>query len=380
MSVTDAAGSVSRLERLLSYLEQDPANLSLIAEAAGAALDEGALEQAGALLEAYGQIAPMPPSLVNLEGLLALRSRRFEDATRIFSSLLDGAPDDPALRQNLTWAQFMGRDFEGALASLGDVLPAEAPEAAALKVQALHHLGRIDEAMICGKVLAEIHPQHQGLMSALAVLAIDAEQPDLAGDYATRAGDTHEGLSTLGVLTLGDNQIEAAGALFDSALKVYPRSARALVGQGLVRMARGEPGEAAVLLAQGAQIFGDHLGSWVAVGWAQFAAGDYAASRATFEQALALDDTFAESHGALAVLDVVEGDIDSAKARAKVASRLDRQCFSAALANSLIFAAKGDEASAERVRQAALNTPVGPSGQTLAQAMVALGAGFGPAR
>ena len=131
-------------------------------------------------------------------------------------------------------------------------------------------------------------------------------------------------------------------------------------------MTQGEPAAAAELIEQGATVFGDHLGSWIAVGWAQFASQDYPASRATFEKTLALDDTFAESHGALAVLDLLAGDVESATRRSQTALRLDRQCLSAALAQSLIAAGAGDADRAERIRSIAFNAPVGPGGQTIA--------------
>ena len=62
-----------------------------------------------------------------------------------------------------------------------------------------------------------------------------------------------------------------------------------------------------------AELFVSHIGSWVAAGWAHVIAGDRAAGRARFERALALDDRFAETQGALAVLDVVEGQLGCAE-------------------------------------------------------------------
>ena len=70
---------------------------------------------------------------------------------------------------------------------------------------------------------------------------------------------------------------------------------------------------------------------------------------------------------------VLEGDLENARRRTDVALRLDRQCFSAALAKSLLLASGGDTRSAERVREIALNTPLGPDGMTIAKAMVNIG-------
>ena len=98
--------------------------------------------------------------------------------------------------------------------------------------------------------------------------------------------------------------------------------------------------------------------------------GDRARARAIFDHALALDDTFSESHGALAVLDILEGNIETARVRTETALRLDRRGFSAALAQSLLFQHDGNPEAAERIRELTLNTPVGDSGTTIAEAMI----------
>jgi Tfp pilus assembly protein PilF len=145
-----------------------------------------------------------------------------------------------------------------------------------------------------------------------------------------------------------------------------------LLGSGLGQLARGDAAAAAARLDGAAQRFGDHLGSWVAAGWAYYIAGDLATSRNRFETALALDDNFAETHGALAVLDLVEGQKDSARRRTEVALRLDRNCFAAALARSMILDSEGKSNAARKVRDAALNYPIGPSGRTIARSLAAL--------
>jgi Tfp pilus assembly protein PilF len=124
-------------------------------------------------------------------------------------------------------------------------------------------------------------------------------------------------------------------------------------------------------------MFEDHLGSWIAAGWAYFVQHDLATARARFEHALGLDDTFAETHGSLAVIDVIEGQIDSARRRAEVALRLDRKCASAALANMLIASAAGDKEKARRIFELAVTMPIDPNGRTIAQALARRGLGLG---
>lgn len=367
----------ARLGRLLGFLDVDPTNLNLIADAASAALGVGELETAARLIDQHEAFAGATPALSNLKGLLALQGQRFADAAQIFEQLLVDHPKDTALRFNLAWCKAMLRDYEGALSLLDDEVLGAAPRSTSLKIQMMHHLGLLDEALAAGLAYAQQRPNDRDLMSAMAVVAIDAERLDLAERFAAQAGLTHEGLSTLGMLKLNANQVEDSQTLFERALAVNPDSARALLGKGLVLLVEGQAEAAAPVIEKSASLFEHHLGTWVAAGWARFVGGDYRAARANFEQAMAIDDTFAEAHGGLAVIDLMEGDIESARRRTEIALRLDRNCFSAALAKSLLLTQAGDVQAAERIRAIALNTPIGAQGQTIAKAIMALGVGRG---
>jgi tetratricopeptide (TPR) repeat protein len=368
-----AAPTSEALSRLLGYLDADPANPALLADTAAAALGDQQPGVADELLDRYEAVRPLPPGLLNLRGMIALADDRFEDAATVFESLLATAPSDPVLRFNLAYARSMLGDHQAVIDLIDNEVAAAAPRAVALKTHALHVLGDTEAAVAWGRPFAEALEGDADLMSALSVAALDNEDIELARAYAEKAGDTHEGLSTLGLLALGDQDLTQSTSLFDQALEVFPDSARALMGKGLTLMLSEQPDKAAPLIDRSAEIFVDHLGTWITAGWAYFAKGDMATARQRFEHALALDDTFAESHGALAVLDIVEGNIDSARRRADVALRLDRECLSAALARSLLLTADGKPEAGERVRRIAMNLPVGVGGQSINQAMARMG-------
>lgn len=359
------------LGRLLAYLEHDPENPRLIADAAAAAMEEGDASTAEALLDRYCALAPLPPELVNLKGLAALQDGRFAEAAQSFEALRSAGEDAPAVRFNLAWARAMAKDYDGALAVLDDEAVAAGPRGASLKVGLLHHFGRLEEALECGQELAEVYPDDPSLMGALASVALDAERVDLARLYAARSGTNHDGLTTLGLLLLDEDRNAESTALFDRVLAADPGNPRALLGKGMSLLDRGEVDSAALRIDAAAERFGDHLGSWVAAGWAHYLKGDLAASRVRFETALALDDAFAETQGALAVLDLASDDLESARRRVEIASRLDRNCFAAALAKSLLLEREGRPEAAQKVREAALNFPVGPGGRTIARSIAA---------
>jgi tetratricopeptide (TPR) repeat protein len=376
MSVSSAsARPAPRLERLLGFLDHDPTNVRLIADAAATALEEGAPDTARALIDRCEQLAPASPVLMNLKGLVAIHARAFGEASRLFESLLADSPSDPALRFNAALCGTALGEHERADALLDERTAAASAQAARLKIQTLHHLARLEDAIATGAALSGLYPNDAPLAGALAAVALDAGDLPLAEQYAERAGEQHDGLAALGMLRLGDDKVAESLTLFERSLAADATDARALLGTGLALVATGDLERAPAYLDGAAEGFGRHLGSWVAAGWAYFVKGDYATSRARFETAEAIDDTFAETHGGLAVLDILEGRLESAQRRTAVALRLDRNCFAGALAKVLLLAGQGDIRSAERVRNIALNAPIGPNGRTLAQAMARMGAG-----
>jgi tetratricopeptide (TPR) repeat protein len=360
------------LERLLDYLDSDPNNLNLIEAACTAAIDAGLPEKAALLLARHEALAAPTPATRNLAGLVAMQQGRFADAEIILTNLHETRPQDPGLRFNLAWCKSMTGDDEGAATLLDDATCAQIGGAAALKVQALHRLARMETALDCGIRALATRPDDSALKGALSIVALDLRMGEEARRWASGSPTTPEGLSTLGTLALQAHHLDEAMTYFDRGLTVRPDSARNLLGRGLVLMARGDAEGAALALDHSAEVFGDHLGTWVAAGWAHFAAGDRRKARDIFDRTLALDDTFAESHGALAVLDFLDGDVDGARRRAETALRLDRKCFSGALAKTLLLEHDGDPQAARRVRDITLNMPVGEGGETIAQTMVAV--------
>ena len=363
------------LANFLNWLEQDSENTALLTDAVAAAVDADELDKADELLSTYSEKNELTPELLNLAGLTALRKQDFDQASRFFESLLDDGHDDPTIRFNLAWSRAVTNHRGPALGLLDDEMVGQLPQAAALKVHLLHADGQFEEAFDEAKELAEIHPDDPGLMAAISVLAMDVEDPDLAKKCAEKAGAHPDALTTLGTLKLGEHDLEAARQKFSQALSLNQRNPRAWIGQGLVHLSVGNKKEALADLDKGAEFFDSHIGSWIAAGWAYLLNDDREMARERFMKALSLDPAFAESQGSLAVLDVLDDDMKNAEKRCETALRLDRKCFSAALAKSLILQAQGDNEKAQRIITLTLNTPIDHSDRTLADNLVQMSGG-----
>ncbi|HKC03548.1 MAG TPA: tetratricopeptide repeat protein [Sphingomicrobium sp.] len=366
-----AKASDERLKRLLGYVTADPGNAALITDAAEQALSVG---EAAIAAELLGKDRDkLTERDLNLLGVAEMQQRNFSDAARTFASLIARGVEDPAIKFNLAWSLAMNKDFERALELLSNEVTAALPQAAMLHVQLLHDQGEFDGAAELARTYVELHPDHEGLAAAVSVLALDIEDEELARRSAERAGNHPDALATLGTLALGEQNSGEAVRLFDRALEGNQHVPRAWIGRGLARLLENDSEKATSDIDRGAELFGDHIGSWIAAGWAYLIAGKTAEARARFERALGIDDNFAESHGSLAVVDAIEGNDADARRRMAVATRLDRQCFSAAFAKTLMTARQGKPDAARAIFEKILQTPVNERGDTAAQALARMG-------
>lgn len=363
-----ATAATARVERLLSFLDADPDNLNLLADAANAAFDANDFALCDELLDRHAAHAPLPAALAHQRGLAALSQHRFDAALRAFAPLL-ATHDDASIRYNAAYATAMLGRFDEALDLLDDATLASVPAAIQLKLRVLHHLGRLDDAIALGRRHIDRADASPELYGALATALFDAASLDEARRCAESAADTVDGLTVRGLLALDGASVDPARELFRRALALNPDSARATLGLGLVELSERRFAAARELLDHAANALNVHAGAWAAAAWGHLFDGAPDAARIRFERAATLDRGFADAHGGLAVVCVHEGHIDEAKRHAEIARRLDASCLSVALADSLLATRAGDERKADEIRQAALDRPLGPDGRTLVQAL-----------
>ncbi|MGT0194070.1 tetratricopeptide repeat protein [Burkholderia pyrrocinia] len=361
----------AHLGRLLSFLNEDSNNLNLLADAAIAAFEAGQFRICDELLTRHETIQPLTPALVNIRGLSAISEGRFEAALADFRALA-GHDANPVLYYNLAYASAMCGSFEPA----ADMEPAcldAVPGAALLKLRGLHHLGRFDEAIRMGAPLADQAAPPPGFAGAYAALLFDLGDLANARRYAARAPESADSLVIIGLTELEAGNVDRAAELLRRAADSNPLEARATLGRGLCLLAQERYPDAAATLDQAAERLASHAGSWLAAGWAWLFDGNPVAAGERFQHAATLDRGFAEAHGSLAVALRLQGRQADARHHAEVALRLDPASLSAALAKTLELEAANNIESANALKNAALNRPLGSTGRTLAQSLTAFG-------
>jgi tetratricopeptide (TPR) repeat protein len=331
-----------RAAQLAGYLAADPANLALMLDLAGELHAGGQPEPALQLCEQALALAPdssLAASLRVLCLLNQLQVPRAREAHRLFMA----AWTSLEAARRFHWVfQRAGQDGSyvddlelllgaGGLDRTRRRLLIRALHFAGQPARALHHL----QALMAGAGAADATDE-----SLLALLLFDAGQLPEAGTQARRCLQRQpasvEALYVAASLCLLDGQVQPACQHLEQALALQPDDGRCLSLRGQLALAEHQYNQAAHWLARAAQQMPAHVGSRQALGWCRLLMGDGAGAAASFDEALALNPGFAESHGALAVLAAWQGRPQDARRHITRARRLDAACSSAVLADKLL--------------------------------------------
>jgi len=372
----DRSEREARLTRLLSFLHVDPKNAALLADIAGLQWSLGQIEEArrhageALFIDAQNRAAHA------VLGLIAARASAYEQVVLHLEIALGGEESSSLLSYY----------YAHALAMLGDFVRAEAPaqfsvqaqnvpaHAPALYIRILHYLGKIEEAIAYAETLGEqLPPQVGGMLSTLYFDQEDLEKArDVAAATLKENGDDADALTTTGLLALGDMDARLAQADFERVLRRQPEHGRALLGQGMSQLLAGDLPAATETLERATHTtnMAEHIGTWQILAWCHILQKNSAAAYQALQRALELDRNFAETHGGLAIVALMRGNLDSAIQSAKRATQLDRNNFSGHFAQSLIQQISGNPGRAQAIMEHLLTQPILPDGKTI-QAAVA---------
>ena len=346
--------TIDQVDRLESFLAQDPSNLKLVAESVHAAVNAGQSERARAILERSRAATPVDAPLRHLEATILLAEHRFAEARELLTGLVRDGADAPGVIFNLGYAALRAGDPAAAAAVLQGLLarPDAAPETLTWLLRAHLHAGRPEDAIATWNAapLPLRTPEAAGVAS---LASFDADLPDQArqlADGALVAGATSlEPVVVRASLALTDGEFANADQLLARGRQIAPEDPRLRFTCGLAQMLRGRSAEANDEFRFAVTRQPRHAGGWIAFAWSAIFIGNLAEARDSLGHAMELDRNFAETHGALAVVDALEGQRDAAIAGIARASRLDRNSMAWRYAHAVLDGAHQD-ASQMRAR------------------------------
>jgi Tfp pilus assembly protein PilF len=370
MTAAAAPSPADRLQRLAAYLEQDPGNVNLLADACDAAIACGRHAQAEGYIDSAERLAGAGAPWLFRRARIALVRRELPRAAELLSRARELAGDHPVLAHDLASVQLLQGAFEDCLQTVQAWLePARAAELDAAQLQALqllwlralHRLGRGGEALAWAKAQAAAGTLQPAACGAASLVAVDHEDFAAAREWADTAlaADPRqvEALVARASVALAQRDPGQARHLLQQALEANPDDGRTWSALGMASLQAQDLPLARSQLERALRSMPDHVGTWHALGWTRLLQGDRPGALEAFRGALALDRNFAETHGALGLVLGLTGDEAASRQHLELAQRLDAGNVTGRYARALLAGEAGDRAALERLAARLLDRP-----------------------
>jgi tetratricopeptide (TPR) repeat protein len=327
--------AATRLERLTTYLEQDPANPNLLAEVCDAAIACGQHERARHYVQTAKQLGFDSAQWMHRSARIAIATRELDQAVSLLEALREGTGEHPVLDHDLGYVLLLRGDFEDCLqlvqpwlaraTSLG---PEELQALQVLWLRAVHRLERLEEALSWAREQDAAGMLQPAAKGAASLIAVDAEQLEFARQLANEAlgADAVQVEALVARASVGLAAGEGAQHTTEPlqrALQQNPEDGRTWSLLAMISLKEQKLDLAASQLERAVQYTPDDIDAWHALGWTRLLRGDRDGALAAFRRALELDPEFAESHAAMGLMLLLSGDSVQAQQHLEVADRLD---------------------------------------------------------
>lgn len=381
--MTEASSAATRLQRLAGYLEQDPQNVVLLADACDAAIACGEHERADAYIDQAERLGLDPAQWLFRRARVAIARRDLPQAAEVLERIRDIVGEHPVIAHDLAYVHLLQGDHEACRALIepwvaperAASLPAEQLQALQLLwLRAMHRLHLLEEAMAWTRAQRTAGILQPAAAGAASLVALDVEDFAAArslADAALSADPTQvEALVARGSVALAAGDNAQAMDLLQRALQRNPEDGRVWSALGMGSLQAQDLPMAQAQLERAVLHMPGHIGTWHALGWARLLQGNRAGALQAFREALELDRNFAESHGAVGLLLVLQGDAQAGQHHLDVADRLDPRNVTARYARALLAGEAGDPQAIEQLVRTLLDRP-GFFGGSLGDAVLA---------
>jgi tetratricopeptide (TPR) repeat protein len=177
-------------------------------------------------------------------------------------------------------------------------------------------------------------------LGLLAMAYLDDGQLDKAFDTTEKAlklkANQIDGLQAKACLMVFERNYDRAAGVIEQVLKLKANNGRALAVKGQILFFQKEIQAAVNTLQKALTFLPEHVASLNLLAWCYCIAGQFDVSAMTFEKSLAASPDFVESQGGLAVIAVVQNDIEKATELSQKILSIHPACASANFAQQLI--------------------------------------------
>ena len=354
MTTDNTSSKLDRLARLIGFLSHDPTNPMLLTDAMNLAIETGDAASTERLLAHVEQHSIDDSQICALAMHLLLQRHDFPAAAAYGAKAVEKGLDHPAVIYNTAFARFYSGDYTSTSALLAHhATQVDSPEALLLHARALHHQELTEEAeplVVRAIGLAPTHIEARGLLALLRYE--NDELPgalSLARDVLAEDPDQLDALIANASAHFDQRDTVAARNVWTHTVNVHPRCGRAWSGLGLLEFYALEFDQAEEHLRNAVEYMPDHIGTWHVLSWIRILRGDSASAREALLKAYELDRNFGETHGGLAVVDIMDGLEEEGRFGIRRALKLNPDSLSASYAQMLLLQRQGKQEEARQV-------------------------------
>ncbi len=355
MTTDTVSNEASRLARLLSFLGHDPNNLTLLLDAMVLAIELGDTNS-GLKLVAHLDAHNIDDSraLAHAAHLL-LQAGHYAAAGTLASRAIDGGIDQPAVLFNAAYGHFYGGDYASASQLLAKLTADNQCSLSTLLMhaRALHQQEQTEEAEVLVKRAQQLEPDNIEVRGLRALLQY--ENDDNPGALQTARETLAENPDQLDALIacasahFEQGSIEVSRKTWLHTVDAHSSCGRAWSGLGQLEFNEMEFENAEKHLLLAVEFMPDHIGTWHLLAWIYILRNDSTKARHALDKSYELDRNFGETHGGLAVVDVMDGHDDRARLGIRRALKLNPVGLGARYAEMLLLQKAGQTDKAQQL-------------------------------
>lgn len=339
---SQTARDAERLNRLNTYLAQDPDNLLLRTEIFETTLSLGDFEGAQSQLDAVQGRGVWDAAWKHRQALLLMARGHYSRAEALLRSLMASGEASPVIPYNLAYLLFIQGQFAKAERLLQSLMTSaqQMPEIVAMWLRCQHRLHHLEVGLAAFRSAEKTGQVGADAYGVASLIAIDAGHFSEAEAWSTQAlgfdPRQMEALVSQGTLALNAQDAEKAKHYLQRALAINESDGRTWSAMALADMLELKLNDAVVAFQKAVTLMPEHIGTWHGLGWCQLLLKEAAAAAYSFERSLQLDRNVGESHGGLAAALALQGRKLDAQDSIERALRLDPRNLSARYAQALL--------------------------------------------
>ena len=332
-----------KLDRHLSFLQQDEHNLNLLLEVSNLYSELNDLDKVQVYLNKAKVINP--EACLAPQGLLALKQGNIQEAKEYFQEALlhNNSPD---LHYNLGFTYYINNELDQALSILSSIKDPESLNSSQLLIaRILHQQNQLEQAISLLEEQVKQDPDEAEALGFLSLLYFDVNNEALAHEFSQRALELSPDLydAQLVELMLRLLHQETNIEEIEKLIEINPEDSRLWFALGSTYMSQGDFSSAEEHLQNTLKIHPEFYDCYIALAWCQLLNDKLDEAHETYQNAISTVDNLADGWGGLAIIYALNADLEKAEQLINKAQSLNPECFLTQIAQTIYLTYKNPQ-------------------------------------